>query len=127
MSVVHLALALPWLIGTDPLGLLGTASASHLTRDGALGLVTAVAGLLTAWRPRYALAAVLVSGTALTAQIATALIDEHYRRVSLLAEGVHAITVIVTILVAWLSRPLAPVPRTATPPALRALPRPEDR
>ena len=124
--MTHLALALPWLVGADPLGLLGNVSASHLTRDGALGLVTAVAGLLTAWRPRYALAAALVSATALTAQIATALIDEHYRRVSFLAEGVHGLTVIVTVLVAWLSRPLAPITSPGTRPSLRAVPRPED-
>ncbi len=120
VCLVQFGLALPWLVGADPLGIMRDASTAHLTRDGALGLAVAIAGLLTAWRPRYAIAAVLVSAAALTAQIATAVIDEHYLRVSLLVEGVHAFTVLITLLVALATRPVTPLAKRQT--RLRSIP-----
>jgi hypothetical protein len=104
-----LMLSLPWLVGADPLRLLGQATTAHLTRDGALGLAIATAGLLTAWRPRYSVAAAMVCAAALVAQLGTALIDEHYRRVSIVVETTHAITIVVTALVAYSSRPARPI------------------
>ncbi len=120
VSFGQLVLALPWMVGADPLGIMEDASTAHLTRDGALGLAVAIAGLLTAWRPRYAVAAALVSVAALVAQIATAVIDDHFRRVSLLVEGVHSFTVLITVLVALSTRPVKPLAKRQN--RLRSIP-----
>lgn len=109
VASVQLLVALPWLVGADPLGLMGDATASHLTRDGALGLAIATAGLVTAWRPRYAVAATLVALALFVAQVITAVIDGHQDRVSLLVEAVHVSTLMVTALVAFASRPARPL------------------
>lgn len=120
VSVGQLALSVPWLIGSDPIGLMGDASASHLTRDGALGLALASAGLCTAWRPRYAVAATLIALAALVTQVATAVVDDHFRRISLFVETIHGLTVIITALVAWAARPVKPRPKRQQ--RLRVLP-----
>ena len=97
----QLLVSIPWLFGVNPLGDIGEhVDVSHLTRDGALGLATAIAGLLTAWRPRYAVPAVAVSAVALLAQFAMALVDDHAHRVNMAFEGIHLVTVAVTALVA---------------------------
>ncbi len=97
----QLLISIPWLFGINPLGDLGQhVDVSHLTRDGALGLATAIAGLLTAWRPRYAVPAVALSAVALLAQFAMALVDDHAHRVNMAFEGIHLVTVAVTALVA---------------------------
>lgn len=111
VSLAQLALSLPWLVGSDPLGLMGDASISHLTRDGALGLALASAGLCTAWRPRYAVAATLIALAALITQVATAMVDDHFRRISLFVETIHGLTVVITGLIAWAARPLRPRPK----------------
>ena len=51
ISVAQLVLAVPWLVGRSLLPDSHVA-VSHLTRDGALGLVIASLGLVTVWRPR---------------------------------------------------------------------------
>ena len=52
VAVAQLVLATPWLVGKSLLPDSHVA-VSHLTRDGALGLVIAALGLITVWRPRY--------------------------------------------------------------------------
>ena len=117
----QLLISIPWLFGVNPLGDLGDhVDVSHLTRDGALGLATAIAGLLTAWRPRYAVPAVAVSATALVAQVAMALVDDHAHRVNLAFEGIHLVTVAVTALVAIHSKQTTLAP-TKSPSRLRSL------
>jgi len=76
IAVAQLVLVIPWLIGLDPFGLLDHGDDGHLTRDGSFGLVVAVAGLLTAWRPRWALPSLLISVSALVAQGLAVLIDD---------------------------------------------------
>lgn len=101
VASAQLLVSIPWLFGLNPLGDLGDhVDVSHLTRDGALGLATAIAGLLTAWRPRYAVPAVAVSAVALLAQFAMALVDDHAHRVNMAFEAIHLVTVAVTALVA---------------------------
>ena len=51
-AVAQMTVALPWLVGADPLGLLGAADQSHLTRDGAFAVAIGLAGAATAWRHR---------------------------------------------------------------------------
>lgn len=75
LATAQLLLVLPWLIAEDPFGLLGDSNGSHLTRDGALGLAVAVAALLTAWRPRYALPSFILASAALIAQTITGLVE----------------------------------------------------
>lgn len=102
--------AVPWLVGTDPLGLLGDATASHLTRDGAFGVVIGLAGLITAWRPRFAVSAAIFSGAVVVLQLTTGLIDGHFHRVALWVEAVHLSTLLITGLVAVASRPARSFP-----------------
>lgn len=121
MAGIQLLIAIPWLLGANPLGDLGDhVEIAHLTRDGALGLTTAIAGLLTAWRPRYALPAVAVSAVALVAQFAMAIVDDHAHRVDLAFEGIHLVTVAVTALVAIHGKQSA-ITATAGPSRMRAL------
>lgn len=69
LGCVQGVLTLPWLLGGDPLGLLGNyASSAHQARDGALGIVISVAATLTAWRPRWARPTFVISSVALVAQ-----------------------------------------------------------
>ena len=63
LSSFQLALALPWLFGDRGLWTGGDATPEHLTRDGALGLIFALAGLAVAQSPKrawFALPLVLV-------------------------------------------------------------------
>ena len=51
VAFTQLVIAIPWLVGRSFLPDANVA-VSHLTRDGALGLVIAAVGLVTVWRPR---------------------------------------------------------------------------
>ncbi len=75
LAVAQLVVVLPWLVDSDPFDLLGDSTGSHLARDGALGLAVAVAALLTAWRPRWAVPSFLIASVALIAQTTAGLID----------------------------------------------------
>lgn len=75
LAVVQMAVVLPWLVDADPFGLLGGSTSSHLTRDGALGLAVAVAGLMAAGRPRWATPCFLLGSAALVAQALAGLFD----------------------------------------------------
>lgn len=104
-ALVQIVLAVPWLVGADPSGLLGDAYPSHLTRDGALGLVIAIAALVVAWRPHHSLAAFIAGASVLALQLSTGLIDGHLHRVVLWVEITHLPTVIIVVLLALISRP----------------------
>ena len=75
LAAAQLTVVLPWLVDADPFGLLGGSTSSHLTRDGALGMVVAVAGLMAAWRPRWAVPCFLLGSAALVAQAVAGLFD----------------------------------------------------
>lgn len=98
LAVAQLAVVLPWLVDADPFGLLGSSTSSHLTRDGALGLVVAVAGLMAAWRPRWAVPCFLLGSAALVAQALAALFDSDSAG-SGGTELVHVPSVILTCLI----------------------------
>ncbi|MEM9133316.1 MAG: hypothetical protein AAF962_19940 [Actinomycetota bacterium] len=76
LAGLQLVAVLPWLIGIDPLGLLGDSSDAHLTRDGALGFCVAAAALLAAWRPHWARPAFAIASVAIIAQTAAGALDD---------------------------------------------------
>ncbi len=118
LSAGQLALAALWLFGASPIG--DHVEASHLTRDGALGLAIATAGAVAAWRPRYAVACLAMSMTAVVAQVAAIVVDEHAHRVYFAHELVHAVVLVIIALVALSGR----APRAAAaprPPSLEAV------
>lgn len=118
LSIVQAAVVLPWLVGRDPWQLLSSTTDGHITRDGALGLVVAVTGLLTAWRSRWALPAFLLAMLAVVAQAVTGLFDAAETDVgagpSLAGELVHIPSILITCLIG-----LAAVPFRVLGPARR--------
>lgn len=75
LAVLQLLAVLPWLVGRDPLGLLGDSNSAHLTRDGSLGLAVAAAALLSAWRPHWARPSFAIASVAVVAQAAAGALD----------------------------------------------------
>ena len=113
LSLIQAVVVLPWLVGRDPWQLLLSTTDGHITRDGALGLVVAVAGLLTAWRPRWALPAFMLATLAVVAQAVTGLFDaaETDAGPSLAGELVHIPSMLIACLIG-----LAAVPFRALGP-----------
>jgi hypothetical protein len=97
--------AIPWLVGADPAGLLGQADASHMTRDGAFGMAIGLAGLVTVWQHRYAIAAGVLSVSILLVQFGTGLIDGHADRVTMWVEVSHLPMTLITALILLAARP----------------------
>lgn len=104
-AAAQLVIAVPWLIGADPLGLMAEADASHTTRDGAFGVAVGLAGAVTVWRHRYALAAAVLGGAIVWIQFGTGLIDEHADRVSMAVEANHLPALVVVVLIILAARP----------------------
>ena len=92
--------AYPWLFGASLIPDHNVALA-HLTRDGALGLVIATAGLLVAWRPRYAVAALLVGSIVFVAQFASSFVDNQDQYVSAAFELTHLLVFALLALLAF--------------------------
>lgn len=119
LALIQAVVVLPWLIGRDPWQLLPSTTDGHITRDGALGLVVAMAGLLTAWRPRWALPAFLLAILAVVAQAMTGLLDAAETDAgtgpSLAGELVHIPSILITCLIG-----LAAVPFRAFGPGGRS-------
>ena len=109
--------ALPWLLGFDPIGSLGNhVAASHLTRDGAIGVIVGVAGVATALRPRHALAMLVMAIASIGMQAFGFAVDENQNRVSPLFELLH---VLVPIIVAMIGVVAMRRPPPVDPPARR--------
>lgn len=108
LSAIQAVLVLPWLVGRDPWQLLSSTTDGHITRDGALGLMVAVTGLLVAWRSRWALPAFLLATLAVVAQAVTGLFDaaEAGAGPSLAGELVHVPSILITCLVGLAAVPL---------------------
>jgi hypothetical protein len=106
LATAQLVIVVPWLMDYDPFGLLDSSTSSHLVRDGALGLVVAVAALLTAWRPRWALPCFTISAITLVAQAVASLVDND-STASSGGELIHVPAVILTCLVALSAMPLS--------------------
>ncbi len=107
LSLIQATVVLPWLVGRDPWQLLSSTTDGHITRDGALGLVVAVAGLLVAWRSRWALPAFLMATLAVVAQAATGVFDaaEADPGPSLAGELVHIPSILIACLIGLVAVP----------------------
>ncbi len=115
VAVIQLVLSVPWLVGSNPWSsVLGDVPSSHLTRDGAIGVAAATAGLLTAWRTRYALAMLAVAGVSLAMQVLGGAVDS---AVASDFEVVHAIALLIVVLVfaVAMRRERAPGPGAVDP------------
>ncbi len=117
LSAVQFGLAAPWLFGTNPYAsLFGVVSDEHLTRDGALGVTMAVAGLLTAWRPRYSFAMLAVVGAVVLMQLGAGIADlgasghTHFERVHILEAVLAALIVLTATTRDVVADPKAPRP-----------------
>jgi len=113
ISIAQLVFALPWLVGKSLLPDAHVA-VSHLTRDGALGLVIAALGLITVWRPRYVHATAVMGFVVLGLQLVAGLADHDRHMVTGTFEFVH---LLVVIIVAGLCCVAVDVARRATPRA----------
>ncbi len=116
IALAQLVLAIPWLVGKSLLPDSHVA-VSHLTRDGALGLMIATLGLVTVWRPRYVNSTRLIGIVVLGLQLVAGLADQQMSSVSASFEVVHFLVVIIVLGLFAVAADLA---RRATP---RAQPR----
>lgn len=97
VSVIQLVLSVPWLVGSNPwTAFLGQVPDSHLTRDGAIGVVTATAGLVTVWRSRYAFAMLAIAAVGLVMQVLGGAVDAD---VGTSFEAVHVVALVIAVLV----------------------------
>jgi len=94
VAAAQLVVALPWLVGKSFLPDAHVA-VSHLTRDGALGVVIAALGGLTAWRPRYVHATMAMGLLVFAAQLVGGLTDRSTSAVSAPFELVHSLVVLI--------------------------------
>ena len=100
LAIAQIVVACPWLFGASLVPDHHVAI-SHLTRDGAFGLVAACAALLAAWRPRYTVPALLVGALVLLAQFSAGVVDQQTQAVSPSFELTHAITFVMLAVLAW--------------------------
>jgi hypothetical protein len=113
VAATQLVFAIPWIVGKSLLPDSHVA-VSHLTRDGALGLVIAALGLVTVWRPRYAHATRLMAFLVLGLQLAAGLDDRQAHLVSGVFEIVHLPVVLIVFALCAIA---ADITRRATPRA----------
>jgi hypothetical protein len=94
VATIQLVLAVPWLFGHS---LVPDAhvEVSHLTRDGALGLVIAGLGLVTAWRPRYVNSTTLIGLLVFAAQLVAGLVDHETDAVTGSFELIHLLVLVI--------------------------------
>jgi hypothetical protein len=121
LAAAQLAMAVPWLLGFNPLGTLGGhALDAHLTRDGAIGIIIGVAGVTTALQPRHGVAMLVMAVAALGMQIFGFAIDENHDRVSAIFEVQHLLGLVVSLLIAVITmRRGKPITDPDRPPRLR--------
>jgi hypothetical protein len=106
--------SIPMMVAVNPFSsVIGTASNEHLTRDGALGLLAATAGALTAWRPRWAAAMTGCCVAVLGLQLVGGVHDGHDNGVTVRFEAIHVAVLVIAGLVAFgeRRRQYVPVPR----------------
>lgn len=104
-STAQLVIATPWLFGTSPLWKVSEATASHLTRDGVIGVVFAIVGIGVAHRPSRAFLALPLAFLMLLVQIAFVVVDGRGLSVTSAFESVHILGVVIGVLIAALLRP----------------------
>ncbi len=101
ISVIQLLVALPWLFAVNPFATLDNqVGDAHLTRDGAIALLVAAAGLLVAIRPRYATPAAVVAAVGVLAQFVTGTLDEYNADVDVWFEIFHLLTISILVITA---------------------------
>jgi hypothetical protein len=103
-SALQLAIALPWLFGHNPIGIVGHAASDHLVRDGAIGVVIAIAGLIGSYDPTRARTLCLISAAALVLQLSAGLLDEHEHHVSFDFELTHLLAIAIVVLLGLIAR-----------------------
>lgn len=111
LSVVQAVMVIPWIVGRDPWNLLDTMTEEHLTRDGALGLAVAAAGVLTVWRWRWAVPCFAIASVATIAQAVAAAIDDDLAG-GASTELVHIPSVVLTCLIGVTNLRLRPLGNT---------------
>ncbi len=111
LALMQGALSIPWAFGRNPIGtVLGDVAPQHLTRDGTLGVLIAVAGVVTAWRPRYAFAMLGVCAAIVILQLGAGAVDEHTSAVALHFELVHVLAIGIAGFIAFIAWKRDPVP-----------------
>ena len=122
IAAIQLVVAVPWLFGHSFVPD-AHVEVAHLTRDGALGVVIAALGLLTAWRPHYVRSTLFVGLVVFFAQFIAGFVDHMSDAVTGLFELIHMLVVLILIAMSAVAVSLA---RRATPriephsPVLRA-------
>lgn len=91
LSVTQFALALPWLFGSQGFWTTGEATSEHLTRDGALGVVFAVAGIVVALDVARAFFALPLVFVVMCIQTFFGVFDHHHENTFATFEIVHLI------------------------------------
>jgi hypothetical protein len=121
IAAIQLVVAVPWLFGHS---LVPDAhvEVAHLTRDGALGVVIAALGLLTAWRPRYVKSALLIGLVVFAAQSIAGFVDHMSDAVTGTFELIHLLVVLILIAMSAVAVSLARATPRNEPrsPVLRA-------
>jgi len=102
VSSLQLLVAIPWLFGSSAVRFLGHASSEHLTRDGALGVLVACAGLAVAARPRLSAPMLYVCIAAVTVQVLAGFVDQHDHHVAFDYEFTHVLLVAVVGFIAYI-------------------------
>jgi hypothetical protein len=95
---IQVVLGVPWLLGANLIG--GTVDERHLTRDGALALTIAAAGLSVAQQPRYSRPLLAVCLAVLALHIVAGVSDRTADHVHANFELMHLLAVAITSLVA---------------------------
>ena len=107
LSMVQLTFAIPWVFGVSPFwDGTGRADPAHLTRDGTIGLVVGLAGLLTARQPRLAYFFLTVGWSLALLQVVAFVSDLRSEGVTAGFETVHALTLAVTALMTAMAFPM---------------------
>lgn len=106
IGLVQLSLALPWLVGHDSWwGTSHEAADLHLTRDGMIALVIAVAALASSWSRRFAWFSFLPTVLAVVIQFGATFYDHSDANVDLRFEWIHLLGLCVVVLLAIELRP----------------------
>lgn len=118
LSLIQLTLALPWLFGSQGLWNTGEATTEHLTRDGALGVVFALAGIVVALDVARAFFALPLVFVVTCIQTFFGVFDHHHDNTFGAFEVVHVIGAAIGVGIAIFVYPRS---RSRRAPELRAL------
>ena len=106
LAVAHVSLSVPWLLGMnswwDPTR---DAAVQHLTRDGVIALVFAVAAALSAASRRLAWFSLVPSLIAATLQVTAGIYDYNVDHTGAWFEAIHLLGVVTTVLIAFENMP----------------------